>query len=132
VNSAAACSPPVSSNAFWAPRSSSGRATITARGTTGPSGSASQRITTSSIDALPQIPQEAVATKWRSAMVDASNGVARRTMIVSSGWLSVTGSPVSVPMTSAPAIRPSVRRKPTASSPSWPGVRIVTATATGS
>ena len=30
-----------------------------------------------------------------------------------------------------PVMRPSVRRNPIASSASWPGVRIVTATATG-
>ena len=92
----------------------------------------SQRNATSSIDALPQIPHEAVATKCRSATAESSNGVDRRTTIVSSGWLSVTGSPLSVPTTSGPSISPSVRRKPTASSASWPGVRIVTATATGS
>ena len=87
----------------------------------------------SSIEALPQIPHDAVATKCRSATADASNGRESRTTIVSSGWLSVAGSPPSVEATtSGPSIRPSVRRNPTASSASWPGVRIVTATATGS
>ena len=45
------------------------------------------------MDALPQIPHDAVAMKWRSATDDASNGVARRTRIVSSGWFSSPGSP---------------------------------------
>ena len=51
---------------------------------------------------------------------------------MSSGWLSVPGSPGSADTTSGPSMRPSVRRNPTASSASCPGVRIVTATATGS
>ena len=92
-NSAAACRPPVSSNARCAARSRSGRARITVRATTGPSGRGSQRRATSSMDALPQMPHDAVATKCRSATVASSNGRDRRTTIVSSGWLSVTGSP---------------------------------------
>ena len=128
----AACSPPVSSNAFWAARSRSGSARITARATTGPSGRGSDRRATSSIDALPQIPHDAVATKCRSATFESSNGRESRTTIVSSGWLSDPGSPPAVEMTSGPSMSPSVRRKPTASSSSKPGVRIVTATATGS
>ena len=52
-------------------------------------------------------------------------------MTVSSGWLSEAGSPPAVETTSGPSIRPSVRRNPIASSSSLPGVRIVTATATG-
>ena len=76
--------------------SRSGRARITVRGTTGPSGSGSQRKATSSIDALPQIPHDAVATKWRSATAESSNGRDSRTTIVSSGWLRSTGSPGSV------------------------------------
>ena len=54
------------------------------------------------MDALPQIPHDAVAMKWRSATADASNGVARRTRIVSSGWLSSPGSPACVARTSEP------------------------------
>ena len=102
------------------------------RATTGPSGSGSQRRATSSIDALPQIPHDAVATKCRSATAESSNGRDSRTTIVSSGWLSVAGSPPLGADDLGPSIRPSVRRNPTASSASWPGVRIVTATATGS
>jgi hypothetical protein len=49
---------------------------------------------------------------------------------VSSAEFSVPGSPVSTRSTSGPLDEPSVRRKPTASSSSLPGVRIVTATAT--
>ena len=60
------------------------------------------RSATSSIDALPQIPHDAVATKWRSATVESSNGRDRRTTIVSSGWLSEPGSPPAVPSTSWP------------------------------
>ena len=57
----------------------------------------------------------------------------RRTTIVSSGWLSVAGSPPSVEATSwgrrsGPPCAGIRRRAPA----SWPGVRIVTATATGS
>ncbi len=104
---------------------------MTVRDTTGPSGSGSQRRATSSIEALPQMPHDAVATKWRSATFESSNGCDSRTTMVSSGWLSDAGSPPAVEITSGPSIRPSVRRNPTASSASWPGVRIVTATATG-
>ena len=43
-----------------------------------------------------------------------SNGRARRTMIVSSGWFSAAGSPTVVRITSGPSMRPSVRRKPIA------------------
>ena len=64
---------------------------ITERGTTGPSGSGSQRTATSSIEALPQIPHDAVATKWRSATAVVSNGRDSRTTMVSSGWLRATG-----------------------------------------
>ena len=64
---------------------------MTARETTGPSGSGSERRATSSIEALPQIPHDAVATKWRSATFESSNGRDRRTTIVSSGWLSAPG-----------------------------------------
>ena len=60
---------------------------MTFRETTGPSGSGSARRATSSIDALPQIPHDAVAMKWRSATFESSNGRERRTRIVSSGWL---------------------------------------------
>ena len=73
VNSPAACRPPVSSNARWAARSRSGSARMTERETTGPSGSGSARRATSSIEALPQIPHDAVATKWRSATFESSN-----------------------------------------------------------
>ena len=72
-------------------RSRSGSARITARATTGPSGSGSDRRATSSIDALPQIPHDAVATKCRSATFESSNGRESRTTIVSSGWLSDAG-----------------------------------------
>ena len=41
-------------------------------------------------------------------------------MLWSSGWLNGAGSPVVVRRTSGPSIRPSVRRKPTASSASGP------------
>ena len=131
VNRPAACSPPVSSNARCAARNRSGSARTMVRGTTGPGGSGSTRNATSSIDALPQIPHDAVAMKWRSATFESSNGRVSRTRIVSSGWLSAAGSPELVEAISDPSMRPSVRRKPTASSSSWPGVRIVTATATG-
>ena len=70
---------------------------MTERETTGPSGSGSVRRATSSIEALPQIPHDAVATKWRSATFESSNGRDRRTRIVSSGWLSAPGSPPLVP-----------------------------------
>ena len=64
--SPAAWRPPVRSKAACASRRRSGRPRITVRGTTGrPFGSGSQRTATSSIDALPQMPQEAVAMKWR-------------------------------------------------------------------
>ena len=67
-NRPAACSPPVRSKAAWAARSASGSEVITERATTGrPFGSGSQRTATSSIDALPQIPHDAVATKLRFA-----------------------------------------------------------------
>ncbi len=102
------------------------------RVTSGPAGIGSQRTATSSSDALPQIPQLAVATKWRSGTTEASNGRLSRTMTVSSGCDSAAGSPNSIEATSSSPIRPSVRRKPTASSASEPGVRIVIATATGS
>ena len=65
--------------------------------TTGPGGSGSTRSATSSIEALPQIPHDAVATKWRSATFESSNGRDSRTTIVSSGWLSARGSPPLVP-----------------------------------
>ena len=132
LKSAAACSPPVSSNARWAARRRSGRARTIERATTGPSGIGSERIATSSREALPQIPHDAVATKCRSATLDASNARERWTVTWSSGWFIDSGSPVVVRITSGPSIRPSVRRKPIASSSSKPGVRIVTATATGS
>ena len=121
VNRPAAWRPPVSSKARWAARSRSGSARMTERETTGPSGSGSVRRATSSIEALPQIPHDAVATKWRSATFESSNGRDRRTTIVSSGWLSAPGSPPLVPSTSWPSSRPSVRRNPTASSASLPG-----------
>ena len=132
VNSPDAWRPPVSSNAFWAARSRSGRASSTRRSTIGPSGMGSERTATSSSEALPQIPQDAVATKCRSGTTLASNGRARRTVIRSSGWFISLGSPVSNRRISGPSIRPSVFRKPAASSSSKPGVRIVIATATGS
>ena len=74
LNRPAAWRPPVSSNARWAARSRSGRASTTERATTGPGGSGWARRTTSSIEALPQIPHEAVATKCRSATFESSNG----------------------------------------------------------
>ena len=85
VNRAIACSPPVSSKARWAARNRPGRARITERATIGPSGNGSQRATISSMDAFPQIPQEAVATNWRCAIAEPSNAREIRTTIVSSG-----------------------------------------------
>ena len=70
------------------------------------------RRTTSSIEALPQIPHEAVATKCRSATLESSNGRDSRTTMVSSGWLSVAGSPPAAPSTSWPSSRPSVVEEP--------------------
>ena len=62
----------------------------------------------------------------------ASNGCARWTVISSSGRLFVAGSANVKPSIGVESsIRPSVRRKPAASSRSCPGVRIVTATSTG-
>ena len=85
---------------------------MTVRSTVGPGGSGSQRSATSSIDALPQIPHDAVAMKCRSATDEASNGVARRTRIVSSGWLRSAGSPDFVETTSDPVMRPSGPQEP--------------------
>ena len=100
--------------------------------TTGPAGIGSERTSTSSSDALPQIPHDAVATKWRSATREASNADARWTVTSSSGCAWVAGSPCVIEVIApASSISPSVRRNPTASSSSWPGVRIVTATSTG-
>ena len=80
------------------------------------------RTSTSSSDALPQMPHEAVATKWRSATRDASNARPRWTVTSSSGWAWVDGSPrVIETIASASSISPSVRRNPVASSSSCPG-----------
>ena len=74
-----------------------------------PTGSGSTRSATSSMEALPQMPHDAVAMKWRSATFESSNGRDRRTRIVSSGWLSEPGSPDAVEAISRPvdeALRP--------------------------
>ena len=133
VNSAAACRPAgLVEGALGGPqRVGQGEDDVALRRPDRPA-AASQRTATSSMEALPQIPHDAVATKWRSATAESSNGRDRRTTTVSSGWLSAPGSPGSADTTSGPSMRPSVRRNPTASSASCPGVRIVTATATGS
>jgi len=47
----------------------------------------------SSIDALPQIPHDAVAMKLRFATLDGSNARARRTVTLSSGSAMTPGSP---------------------------------------
>ena len=87
--------------------------------TSGPSGIGAQRISTSSRLALPQMPHDAVATKWRSATREASKGRARWTVTSSSGRDAVAASPnVTASIVSSSSIRPSVRRKPTASSAS--------------
>ncbi len=51
-----------------ASRRRAGSASSVSGVTTGPSGIGAQRTSTSSSDALPQMPHDAVATKWRSAM----------------------------------------------------------------
>ena len=60
-----------------------------------------------------------------------ANGSRRRPeRVATSTTLASSSAPGPAPTTSAaPAIRPSPTRKPTASSSSWPGVRIVTASA---
>ena len=97
---------------------------------TGPAGSEAQRRAMSSMLAVPQIPQLAVATVRRSAIRPSSSACRRWTMTVSSGREWVVGSPSVTRTISSRAARPSVTRKPTASSSSWPGVRMVTATST--
>ena len=85
VKSAAAWSPPVDEKTAWASRMAAGSPTITDGATSGPATSGSQRRSMSSMEALPQIPQLAVATNARLATSDASNGPASRTVISFSG-----------------------------------------------
>ncbi len=128
----AAWMPPVAVNTSWAARNRPGSARSVSGVTTGPSGIGRQRTWTSSREALPQIPHDAVATKLRAAIRVASNGWAKRTMTSSSGWACVAGSATSIAtMSAGSSSRPSVRRNPAASSDSLPGVRMVTATSTG-
>ena len=87
--------------------------------TTGPSGMGAQRTSTWSSEALPQMPQDAVATKLRLAMPAGSRGRARRTTTSSSGRAWVPGSATSMEtMSPRPSTRPSVSRNPAASSAS--------------
>ena len=76
-------------------------------------GSGSARRATSSIEALPQIPHDAVATKCRSATFESSNGRDSRTddrVVGLAQRRRVAGR--SYRSTSWPSSRPSVRRKP--------------------
>ncbi len=100
---------------------------------TGPSGMGADRTSSWSREALPQMPQDAVATKLRSATSAGSKGCDRRTSTSSSGTAWLAGSPCSIATISAgSSISPSEHRKPTARSASSPGVCIVMATSIGS
>ena len=83
-----------------------------------PFGRGSHRTATSSIEALPQIPHEAVATKLRLAARPGSNRRASRTRTLSSGSAWTPGSPYFTLTTSLPVSRPSLVRNPIASSSS--------------
>ena len=124
-NSPAACRPPVRSNARCAARRAPGRPRIVARSTVGPASTGPQRTATWSSVALPQTPQLDVAKKFRRND-EPSNGRESATCATpprarQSASTTASSGPIS----------PSVRRKPTASSRSAPGVRIVTATLVG-
>ncbi len=91
-----------------------------AAATSGPAGRGSQRIATSSSEALPQIPQEAEATKARAGTAAGSKA---RPILTTSSFSGVATSAGSASSTetearSAGASRPSLKRNPTASSAS--------------
>ena len=125
--------PPVAPNTAWPSRSRAGSASSVSACTTGPSGIGAQRTSTWSSDALPQIPHDAVATKLRDADRRRVQ-VARQPddhLVVGLGVGRRDPRPRPPARRRGPAISPSVSRNPVASSASWPGVRIVTATSMG-
>ena len=122
MNRAAACRPPVSSNARWAARSRSGRARITGRATTGP---VRQRVAADGdlVDgglAADPARRGRHEMPLRHGRVVERPGQAHDDRVVGLAERQ-PGRRGSVSTTSGPSIRPSVRRNPTASSASSPG-----------
>ena len=103
------------------------------RRSSGPSGSGSHRRTMSSMLAVPQMPQLAVATVRRSLIrADVQGDAGDGPRSSRPGGRSLPGRPGSRASISLGRARPSVTRNPMARSSSWPGVRMVTATSSGS
>ena len=131
MNRPAACRPPVASNTRCAARSTVRQGQDAPRGaTTGPAGSgvaADRDLVERRLAADParrrrdEVPLRDERRVERARQTDRGPS--------SSGWASARRVPERRRRTtSEPSISPSVRRNPTASSASWPGVRIVTAT----
>src|SRR5438309_1111198 len=107
----------------------SGRFEITSESTIGPSGTRAHDVRTASSDAFPHTPHEDDTYELRWSL-EASNGAPSDSSTVTTLY-SCSGGPDAQYETFATSPRarsiPSVKRKPTASSKSFPGVRIVTA-----
>src|SRR5690242_1074704 len=127
VNSPAACSPPVTSNRPWADRNASGSPYSTSTGTVTSSATrCSPRSCSASSDAEPHTPQALDTIPERTGASSAGPSVSTVTTL--NFWSARSTSAQYETWCGTPGRRPSACRNPVASSKSWPGVRIVTAT----